>query len=196
MKDTTGTICQRNSSETAQQNFVKLCSCEGYNMLMCIPTGNFVQFFSQNYALFEFRNLTKMKDLTETVCQRNSSETAQQNFLKFCSKEGHNLRYAYPQEILFNFFFSELRPFFELRKFDQNERYYWNSSLNRISWNFVVKKDLMCRCAYLQEILIQFFWAVVPLFELRNLTKIKDTTQNSSSAQLHRNRSTKFPETL
>ena len=91
MKDTTGTICQRNSSETAQQNFVKLCSCDGHNMLMCIPTGNFVQFFSQNYALFEFRNLTKMKDITETVCQRNSSETAQQNFLKFCSKEGHNM---------------------------------------------------------------------------------------------------------
>ena len=27
--------------------------------------------------------------------------------------------------------------------------------LNRISWNFVVIKDIMCRCAYPQEILIQ-----------------------------------------
>ena len=41
-----------------------------------------IPFFSWNGALFEFRNLTKMKDTTETVCQSNSSETAQQNFLK------------------------------------------------------------------------------------------------------------------
>ena len=31
-----------------------------------------------------------MKDTTKTVCQRNSTETAQQNFLKLCSNEGHN----------------------------------------------------------------------------------------------------------
>ena len=36
-------------------------------------------FLSRNSALFELRNLTKMKDTTETVCQHNSSETAQQN---------------------------------------------------------------------------------------------------------------------
>ena len=35
--------------------------------------------------------------------------------------------------------------------------------LNRISWNFVVMKDIMCRCAYPQEILIPFF-----LSELRS----------------------------
>ena len=29
--------------------------------------------------------------------------------------------------------------------------------LNRISWTFVVMKDIMCRCAYPQEILIQLF---------------------------------------
>ena len=28
-----------NSSETAQQNFVKLCSYEGHNVLICIVTG-------------------------------------------------------------------------------------------------------------------------------------------------------------
>ena len=32
-----------------------------------------------------------MKDTSETVCQRNSSETAQQNFVKLCSYEGHNV---------------------------------------------------------------------------------------------------------
>ena len=31
--------------------------------------------------------------------------------------------------------------------------------LNRISWNFVVMKDIMCRCAYPQEILIQYFFS-------------------------------------
>ena len=55
-----------------------------------------------------------MKDTTDTACQRNSSETAQQNFVKLCSCEGHSTmyRYAYPQEILILFFFSELRPFY------------------------------------------------------------------------------------
>ena len=41
MKDTTETVCRRNSSETAQQNFSKLCSNEGHNVKMCISTGNF-----------------------------------------------------------------------------------------------------------------------------------------------------------
>ena len=48
-------------------------------------------FFSRNYALFELRNLTKMKDTNETVCQRNSSKVAQQNSLTLCSYEGHNV---------------------------------------------------------------------------------------------------------
>ena len=34
-------------------------------------------------------------------------------------------------------------------------------------------KDMICRCAYLQEILIQFFPASYVLFELRNLAKMK-----------------------
>ena len=32
-----------------------------------------------------------MKDTTEIVCQHNFSETAQRNFLKLCSNEGHPL---------------------------------------------------------------------------------------------------------
>ena len=39
------TVCQRNSSETAHQNFVKLCSCEGHTMYMGIFTGNFDSLF-------------------------------------------------------------------------------------------------------------------------------------------------------
>ena len=34
------TVCQRHSSDTAQQNFLKLCSCGGHTMLMCRSTGN------------------------------------------------------------------------------------------------------------------------------------------------------------
>ena len=68
--------------------------------------------------------------------------------------------------------------------------------LNRISWNFVVMKDIMCRCAYPQEILIPFFFRSYALFELRNLAKMKDTTQHSLLAQLLWNCSTEFPETL
>ena len=37
------------------------------------------------------RNLTKMKDTTETVCQRTFSEAAQQNFMKLCRYEGCNV---------------------------------------------------------------------------------------------------------
>ena len=37
--------CQRNSSETAQQNFMKLCSYEGHNAKMHIYTGNFDSIF-------------------------------------------------------------------------------------------------------------------------------------------------------
>ena len=56
--------------------------------------------------------------------------------------------------------------------------------LDRISLNFVVIKDMMCRCAYPQEILIPFFSRIYALFELRNLAKMKDTTQHNLLAQL------------
>ena len=105
MKDTNETVCQCNSCDAAQQKFVKLCS---YNLkdIMC-RCAYLQEIFSQSNALFEVRKLAKMKDTTKTVCQRNSSETAQQNFLKLCSNKG----YAYPQEILIQFFLSEFRPF-------------------------------------------------------------------------------------
>ena len=45
--------------------------------------------------------------------------------------------------------------------------------LNRISWNFVDMKDIMCRCAYPQEIWFHFFSRSNALFELRNLPKWK-----------------------
>ena len=67
---------------------------------MRISTGN----FSRSYALFELRNLAKMKDTTV--------------------------------------FFVSATPL---------------KPLNRIAWNFLVMKDIMCRYAFWQEMLIWSF---------------------------------------
>ena len=61
-----------------------MCRC-AYQQKILIP------FFSLNYALFELRNLAKMKDTTETVGQHNFTETAHKNCGKLCSYEGHNV---------------------------------------------------------------------------------------------------------
>ena len=50
-----------------------------------------IHFFLGAMPLYELRNLTKMKDTTETVGQHISTETAQQHFVKLCSYEGHNV---------------------------------------------------------------------------------------------------------
>ena len=100
MKDTTKTVGQRKSSETAQQNFLKLCSNEGHNVKMCISTGHFDSiFFLGAMPLFELRNL-KMKDTTETVGQHNSTETAQENCVNFVVIKDIMCRYAFLQEML------------------------------------------------------------------------------------------------
>ena len=76
-------------------------------------------------------------------------------------------------------FFSELRPFWT-KKIGQNERYFSTQfvsatplkPLNRISWNFVVMKEIMCRYTFLQEMLIWSFWGAIyiPFFVLLPLT--------------------------
>ena len=71
-----------------------------------------IQFFSGNYAPFELRNLATFKYTIETVCQRNSSETAQQIIVKLCSDE----ECAYTKEIPIQIFFGELCPFVCLMK--------------------------------------------------------------------------------
>ena len=117
--------CQRNSSETAQQNFMKLCRDEGHNVQICIFTRNFDSiFFSRSYAFFELRNLSKMKILLNTDCQRNSSETAQQNFVKLCSYEGHNVQICKSTGNFDSIFFPHIYALFELRNLTKNERYY------------------------------------------------------------------------
>ena len=77
IKYSTKTVCQRNSFETAQQNFTKLCIYEGQTLKMCIFTGNlYIYIFSGSYMYvpFELRNLTKIKYTTKSVCNRNSSK--------------------------------------------------------------------------------------------------------------------------
>ena len=133
---------------------------------MCISIGNFDSiFFSRSYALFELRHLDKMKDTTKTACQHNFFDTAQQNFMKRCSYEGHNV---YICIYTWNFdaiSFLGITPFFNLEICLK-----WKILLKTVCQlnsseapqqnfvYFVVMKDIPCRCAYPQEILIQFFF--------------------------------------
>ena len=68
----------------------------------------------------------------------------------------------------FNFFFWEQCPFlnFEIwRKWKILLKQLVGTTplkpLNRIVWNFVVMKDIMCKYAYLQEMLIWYFWGAI-----------------------------------
>ena len=72
---------------------------------------------------------------------------------------------AYPQEILIPFFFlwNTLFLIFKIwRKWKILPKQLVSTTplkpLNRIAWNFVVMKDIMCRYAFLQEMLILSFW--------------------------------------
>ena len=66
---------------------------------------------------------SRYKILLKTVRQRNSTETAQQNFVKLCSYEEHNVyRYAFLQEMLIDLFKEQ---FISLLNFGQD--YFCNS---------------------------------------------------------------------
>ena len=96
-------------------------------------------------------------------------------------------------------FFLGVTPFLNL-EIGQNERYYSTQfvrvtplkPLNRISWNFVVMKDIMCRCAYPQEILIPLFFSELRPFWTSKFDENERYYWNSWSAQLHWNRSTEL----
>ena len=107
-------------------------------------------------------------------CQRNSSETAQQNFIKLCCNEGHNVWIRISTGNFDSIFFLRVTPFFSLeiwQKWKILLKQFVSATplkpLNRMSWNFVVVKGIPCRCAYLHEILIQFvFLRVTPFLNL------------------------------
>ena len=82
-------------------------------------------------------------------------------------------RCAYPQEIFIPFFFLWITLFlnFEIwRKWKVLLKQLVSTTplkhLNRIAWNFEVMKDIMCRYAFLKEIMIWSFWGgiYIPFF--------------------------------
>ena len=113
-----------------------------------------------------------MKDSTETVGQRvgplKALDWISWNFVVM---KDIMFRCGYPQDILIHFFSgSEQCPFlflnFEIwRKWKILLIQLVSTTplklLNRIAWNFVVMKDIMCRYAFLQEMLIWSFWGAI-----------------------------------
>ena len=128
-------------------------------------------FFSRNYALFERRNLAKMKDTTVFLVSATPLKSLNRITWNFVVMKDIMCRCAYPQEILIPLFFLWITLFlnFEIwRKWKILLKQLVSTTplkpLNRISWNFVDMKDIMCRCAYPQEILIPFFSLSYALF--------------------------------
>ena len=75
---------------------------------------------------------------------------------------------AYPQEILIPFFFLGFTSFLNSeiwRKWKILLKQLVSTTpltrLNRIAWNFVVMKDIMCTYAFLQEMLIWYFLGAI-----------------------------------
>ena len=171
---------------------------------MCISTGNFDSIFF--LGITSYLNLEiwpKWKILLKQFVSSTPLKLLNRIYWNFVVMKDTMCRCAYPQEILIPFFSSELRSFWT-SKFDENERYYLTQfvsttplkQLNKISRNVVVMKDIMCRCAYPQDILIQFFFWEQCLFWTSKFDENERYYWNSWSAQLHWNRSTEFPETL
>ena len=136
---------------------------------MCKSTGKFNSiYFLRITPFFELRNFTKMKDRTETICQHNSSETAQQNFLTLCSNDGHNVLICISTENFDSFFFSQNYVLLNLGIWQILLKRFVSATslkpLNWISWNIEVMKNIPCRCAYPKEMLIHFFLEVTPFF--------------------------------
>ena len=134
---------------------------------MRISTGNSDSiFFLRVTAFFNLKNLAKMKDTTETVCQRNCSETVE-HLCNIDVMKDIMCRCAYPQEILISMFFGVL-SFFELRYLPKMKVCLCNSSetAQQNSWNFVINKDILWRCAW-HNILI---WFLLRIFILKVAT--------------------------
>ena len=79
-------------------------------------------------------------------------------FLKLCSYKGHNIHRKF--DSLFFLRFTSFLNFESRPKWKIQLKQFVSATplkpLNTISRNFVVMKDIMCRCAYPQKILIQF----------------------------------------
>ena len=131
------------------------------------------------------------------LCQRNSSKTAQQNSAKHCVVKGMMCRCAYYKELLIHFLLG-IMPLLNVEiwpKLNILLKQFVSAiplkPLNRILWNFVVMKDKLCKCAYLQEIFIYMVFfpgaTCMPLLNLEIWPKLKYTTKsvcNRNSSKL------------
>ena len=117
--------------------------------------------FFQNFVHFEFKNLTKMKDITETVCKHNSLKPLNRISWNFVVMK---LDAHIHRKFRFHFFL-RVTPFFNLEIWST-----WKILLNSLSpqllWNrsteFCETLKLWktyCKCAYPQEILIPFCYS-------------------------------------
>ena len=120
---------------------------------MCISTGNFDSIFF--LGVTPFLNLEirpKWKILLKQSVSATPLKPLNRISWNFVVVKDIPYRCAYPQEILIQFFFSELHPFWTW-KFGQSERYYSKQfvsatplkPLYRMSCNCVVMKDIMGR---------------------------------------------------
>ena len=127
-------------------NLGKLCSFEGHVHICRI------HFFSGSYAPFELKIWPK---LTETVSLKLLYRiTCMWSFVVM-----KNIPCWWFDSI----FFLGVSPLLNLKKFDHKLNILLKVSLkwlNRISWNLVVEKDILCTCAYSQGIILIwfFFW--------------------------------------
>ena len=108
--------------------------------------------------------LTKSVRQSCFSCQHNFSVTAHRISWNVVVMKEIMCRCAYPQEIWFIFFSRSNGAIFELRNL-ANWKILLNQfvsatplkPLHRISWKFVVIKDIVCTYAFLQEMLIWSF---------------------------------------
>ena len=121
---------------------------------MCMSTGNYDSiFFSRSYAPFNLEFWPKYT--TETVCQPNSSETMQQNFMKLNSYQGHYVIILIIHHPNFSSVFLEGQL---ILKVSLN-----NFNFSSVSWNWEKETvfhwrkiriiTVLSRCAYPQEIM-------------------------------------------
>ena len=125
-------------------------------------------FLSRSYALFELRNLARMKDTTVYLVSATPLKPLDRISWNFVAMKDIMFRWAYPKDILIQFYFWEQCPFlnYEIwRKWKIQLKQLVSTTqlkpLNRIAWNFVVMKNIMCRYAFLQEMLIWSFWGAI-----------------------------------
>ena len=116
----------------------------------------FRSFFSRSYALFELKNLTKMKDTTVFIVSATPLKLLDRISFHFVVMKDIMYRCAYPQDILIQFSFWEQCPSLNFEiwwKWKIRLKQLFSTTplkpLNRIVWNFVVMKDIMCRYVFL-----------------------------------------------